>query len=65
MILSLSCSFLPYFIKKQLEFIMDQLWDFDIYSSEVGSIFNLTEINLKLMLVFSPNVCYFSMAVNV
>lgn len=44
---------------------MDQLWDFDIYSSEVGSIFNLTEINLKLMLVLSPNVCYFSMAVNV
>lgn len=44
---------------------MDQLWDFDIYSLEVGSIFNLTEINLKLMLVLSPNVCYFSMAVNV
>lgn len=29
---------------------MDQLWDFDIYSLEVGSIFNLTELKVSACL---------------
>ena len=44
---------------------MDQLWHFDIHSSEECSIFNLTKFNLKLVFVLSPKVRYFLMAINV